>query len=920
MMQINPRIFLELLAHVLIVLVLMTQLVPGLGLWTKQSQIQIPQIRSDQGFAYVVELPGLVAPFPFVISSDGPGAPADSSLSLYEDGRRLGPAHSSHGQIRQAGLGAYSHWNGGLLFSSSDGSDPRTNGRTYTASAAAAPNPGVVMASFLVAVLLWLFRWRDYLLLIRDNKRAGIIVGSVIFYLVCVLVFLGMGKQDGEAVSLPNIFGASLMVMATVAVSAVFEYFDVFGLRWKVPHILRRLAYLVSGFLAVVAVGFSLGLFPAMNVGAAGFEPMLAVQAKPSGLASAIVLHALGSLFGILLPFLMGCGALGHTKFGRSLSLHGLMLAGYPIGLGLVAAGVVSFLALSYGWVISVAVLVAAALGWRMLSVDRQLLRHYSVLVAALCPFGLLYALWIGLDWHGPFAGAGGLTSGDLSFYSNSIWSLQTYGLPMPNLAVDGEKFAQAGVPNMLIPMVGAIFAKAIPLDPYLFVISFSTMAYVLGIGILLTAFLCEHRHAPIAPAVKVFMVLALIAAGRYPYWIAESPPVAHAIPVAVSIFWYSLRLKGTAKGIAAGILAGVLGSAVSKIVSLSFFVCLSLWPFDGDKQKLHRIPKSVLLVGGIIVGAYVVLMLLVYGQMYLSIGRFGSESYRYYWSIDANILAAWPFIARDCGVLFLLALCVWLLPMPFSVAVAFVTFLAYPYLFQINMALAVLSLALFFVIGPDIFRRAPVPWTTAIVLTVPAMFFTDPSGIMTGPIWFAVVAGIFCCALAFSAFRQQASNYVSTACRISGFALGMIGLLVVAVESKHLSVATHPVAIPFDAMEIWAQVRSKTEPDTLVFTDQTSPDDAGTVTGKNSVVVSGTRQVYVANWVQSSLRTNAEAKSQRYQTNEAVLSGQIRPDAVDMSRPYTSFAAVVKASRVMPAGWSRLGGNAEWALYAWNG
>lgn len=908
------------MTHVLIVLVLIMQLVLSLGLWTKQYNIPNSQIRSDQGFAYIVELPDLVAPFPLRISSDGPGAPANSSLSLYEDGHRLGPAHAAHDHIRQAGMGAYSHWNGGLFFSSGDGSNPSANGRAYAAVVAVTAHPGVVMATILVAVLLGVFRWREYLKQIRANHRKITAFGTAIFYLVCALVFLGMRTPDGAAVSLSDVFGASLLVLATVAMSAVFEYLDVFGLRLKVSRMLRRFAYLVCGFLAVVLAGLSLGLFPAMNIGATGFEPMMAVQAKPSGLAGAIVLHALGSLVGILLPFFIGSGAVGYTRFGRNLSLHGLLLAGYPIGLGLMALGVVTFLALSYGWIISVAVLVIAALGWRMLSVDVRLLRHYSVLVAALCPFGLLFALWSALDWHGPFAGAGGLTSGDLSFYSNSIWPLQTYGLPLPNLGVDGEIFPQAGVPNMLISMLGAIFANAVPLNPYLFVISFSTMAYVVGIGILLTAFISENRHHPIAPAVKIFMVLALIAAGRYPYWIAESPPVAHAIPLAVSIFWYSLRSRGTARGIAASIVASMLGSAVSKVVSVSFFVCLSLWPLDRDKQKPSQIPKSVLLVGGLIVGAYVVFMLAVYGHIFLSIGRFGPESYRYYWGVDGNILYAWPFIARDFGVLLLLALCLWLLPMPFSVSVAFVTFIAYPYLFQINMALAVLSLALFFVIRPDIFRRAPVLWTTAVVLTVPAMLFTDSSGVLAGPIWLAVVAGIFCCALAFSAFHQQASNYVPTACRISGFALGMIGLLVVAVESKHLSVATHPVSIPFNAMEIWAQVRSKTAPDTLVFTDQTSPDDIGIVGGWNSVAVSGARQVYVANWVQSRLRTNAEAKSQRYQTNEAVLSGHVRPDAVDMSRPYTSFAAVVKASRVMPAGWSRQGGNAEWALYTWNG
>jgi hypothetical protein len=47
------------------------------------------------------------------------------------DGQLLGPPHASHEEIRRSGGGRYSHWEGRLYFSSSDGSDPRTNGRRY---------------------------------------------------------------------------------------------------------------------------------------------------------------------------------------------------------------------------------------------------------------------------------------------------------------------------------------------------------------------------------------------------------------------------------------------------------------------------------------------------------------------------------------------------------------------------------------------------------------------------------------------------------------------------------------------------------------------------------------------------------------------------------------------------------------------
>ena len=54
-----------------------------------------------------------------------------STVTLTEDGRPLGPAHCLHDDIRTLGGGRYSHWGPYLYFSTSDGSDPRSNGRRY---------------------------------------------------------------------------------------------------------------------------------------------------------------------------------------------------------------------------------------------------------------------------------------------------------------------------------------------------------------------------------------------------------------------------------------------------------------------------------------------------------------------------------------------------------------------------------------------------------------------------------------------------------------------------------------------------------------------------------------------------------------------------------------------------------------------
>jgi hypothetical protein len=70
-----------------------------------------------------------LAPLPEGLLSDQEGA---SSLRLYEDGNEIGPARAAHVDIRAAGGGRFSHWGRELYFSTSDNSDPRTNGRAYT--------------------------------------------------------------------------------------------------------------------------------------------------------------------------------------------------------------------------------------------------------------------------------------------------------------------------------------------------------------------------------------------------------------------------------------------------------------------------------------------------------------------------------------------------------------------------------------------------------------------------------------------------------------------------------------------------------------------------------------------------------------------------------------------------------------------
>lgn len=95
-----------------------------------KARIELAAISAPEQHLVTVPAPALGVSY-LRSASDGAAGPARSRLIVYEDTTRLGPAHAQHADIRAAGGGRYSHWNGALYFSSSDNTDPRSNGRVY---------------------------------------------------------------------------------------------------------------------------------------------------------------------------------------------------------------------------------------------------------------------------------------------------------------------------------------------------------------------------------------------------------------------------------------------------------------------------------------------------------------------------------------------------------------------------------------------------------------------------------------------------------------------------------------------------------------------------------------------------------------------------------------------------------------------
>ena len=110
------------------------------GLWQQTAEVIPAGILSQGGNAYAFALGPSVVPSPlFGRQSDTNERPRQSSLRLFEDDVAIGAAHSVHQDIHQHGRGRFSHWQtatdarsrDALIFSTSDDSDPRNNGRSY---------------------------------------------------------------------------------------------------------------------------------------------------------------------------------------------------------------------------------------------------------------------------------------------------------------------------------------------------------------------------------------------------------------------------------------------------------------------------------------------------------------------------------------------------------------------------------------------------------------------------------------------------------------------------------------------------------------------------------------------------------------------------------------------------------------------
>jgi hypothetical protein len=181
------------------------------GLLNRNAVLQPYEIQAERGNAYLSRW-GAIAGHAFlsdlIYPEDSNAWPDSSTLEIVENDRRLGPAHALHAEIAALGSGRYSHWQGYLVFSSSDNTDPRSNGRIYSIR----QSPSGILVSLGMAL--------GILIALASIKR-GIKTGCM----APVRSFLGMVVSTYRHVSGLSIMPKVLKIGTLLGIIAVEVYF-----------------------------------------------------------------------------------------------------------------------------------------------------------------------------------------------------------------------------------------------------------------------------------------------------------------------------------------------------------------------------------------------------------------------------------------------------------------------------------------------------------------------------------------------------------------------------------------------------------------------------------------------------------------------------------------------------------------------
>ncbi len=413
-------------------------------------------------------------------------------------------------------------------------------------------------------------------------------------------------------------------------------------------------------------------------------------------------------------------------------SLAQILIPAFPISLALLAVLLATALVIPWGRSIAIALWLACLVplgNWRP-----PLEQIVAALKAALgiIPFAIAFGIWLALLWHGPTETLSGSPTGDLTFYAGNIWSLAKQAYPHIDLG-----YANGGAHgyfNLFYPALGAALLYLPNFDPFLFLLASGGTSYVLLSALMLHLYVAERAVRPIGVSVLLVLVLSIVVAARYPYWVAESIPLVFVPALTISVWWMAERGRQAFGWSVAAMLAGLGGSLLSKIVTAAVLVPLgSVGIWSRFRTLPYPVRLSVFGIGGVF-AIYSAVMLFHFLPLFVAYATIGPESFR---------TPHWYFACRDAGALVMMALA-WTiadLPVALALSLGLTTFLAFSWVFQINFVCTSIILGLILVSrATSVFVRRLA--LTAFALSLPALILGDQASPSSGVIWIVCLGG----------------------------------------------------------------------------------------------------------------------------------------------------------------------------------
>jgi hypothetical protein len=610
----------------------------------------------------------------------------------------------------------------------------------------------------------------------------------------------------------------------------------------------------------------------------------------------------------------LGAGLARALLPKRATRISEIMLAGFPLSLMLLALLAATALAIPYGGVLALVLAVLCIVPLVRWPLDRAAVRDTLASLPVLLAVSIGFGSWMALMWHGPTATLSGFPLGDETFYGSSMWALASHPTGRPNLGNEGENLTYF---NMLLPAVGAALLPVFPIDGLLLMGSAAAIA-VLGAGLALQAYLSDRPDVGRHSLATLILFLAVVGAAWFPSWLVSSPPVAFAVPLTISVWFWSTRGRGSENVAIASAGAAFIGSALTKVVTAGTLVPLAL---GGVLQQAIRLsPKLCWGLGSVALaaGLYALFLFHEYALMFWHASYWGPDSFVMFVRGHERLGAVWPFLARDIGAVLIAVaafrLAAW--PAALAIALGIALFLIDPFLLRANFICAAVALALAAVDSPEKLARNRHLVLAAYILIVPAAVFRELTGLASGLFWAAAIGGAV---YAIVTPAPDARGFKRLRLRLAATATAATCVILLSAACGTMPVPRGDGELTADARDIWRAVRERTPRDALVFTDQVG-QAPGLLEGWNSYAMHGQRQTFVTNWYQSpELRMDSARRAQRFALNAEVLSGQREPTSVPTKRAYRQFAAVISAARRLPRTWRCVHANRTYALFVWD-